>query len=188
MARPLSEHKRTQLILAAIECIEAQGLSASTAMIAKTAGVSSGSLFTYFDSKEALINVVYVHIMQQILDAVMTDFPQSAPFLQQLWHWWNGYIQWGILHQKPRLVAKQIALSVYISPATQQQVHAIYQTMRNIFQAEIDHAHFYADLEFSLVVMEQMAEATILQVCKQPERKNECIQLGFEMVRRAIVR
>ena len=58
MARPLSEEKRQTLIQTTIDLIAEQGLSVSTANIAKQAGVASGTLFTYFDSKEALFNQV----------------------------------------------------------------------------------------------------------------------------------
>ncbi len=59
MARPLSEEKRQTLIHTAIALIAEQGLSASTANIAKQAGVAAGTLFTYFDSKESLFNQAY---------------------------------------------------------------------------------------------------------------------------------
>ena len=49
MARPKSDDKRDALVAAAARVIAAQGLSAPTAVIAKEAGVSNGSLFTYFE-------------------------------------------------------------------------------------------------------------------------------------------
>ena len=56
MARPRSGEKRNAIITAAIKIIAAQGLSAPTAMIAKEAGVSNGTLFTYFGTKADLLN------------------------------------------------------------------------------------------------------------------------------------
>ena len=38
-------------MLATVRVIASQGLGAPTAMIAKQAGVSNGSLFTYFETK-----------------------------------------------------------------------------------------------------------------------------------------
>lgn len=188
MARPLSEEKRTQLILAAIDCIDEHGLSASTAMIAKTAGVSAGSLFTYFQNKDELINTVYLHIKAQIADVVMADFPKHAPFAKQLEHWWHHYVNWGVANPKHRQVSKQIALSVHLTAQIREQVYDIYQEMRHIFQQEIDGNRFYAPLDFSVLMMEHMAEATILHIIAQPSQADEYLQTGLDMVKRAIVR
>ncbi|RYD40674.1 MAG: TetR/AcrR family transcriptional regulator, partial [Verrucomicrobiaceae bacterium] len=51
MARPKSNDKRAAIMDAAVRVIVAQGLSAPTATIAKEAGISNGSLFTYFETK-----------------------------------------------------------------------------------------------------------------------------------------
>lgn len=188
MARPLSEEKRTQLILSAIDCINEYGLSASTAMIAKSAGVSTGSLFTYFNSKDELINTVYLHIKIQVADIMMVDLPKHEPFAKQLEHWWNCYVDWGVANPKLRQVAKQIALSVHLTEQTREQVQAIYGEMWRIFQHEIDKNRFYAPLEFSVTMIEQMAEATILHIIANPMGADESKQTGLAMVKRAIVR
>ncbi len=55
MARPLSEEKRQALLDAAAEFVASLGTGASTAKIAKAAGVSEGTLFTYFPTKDDLL-------------------------------------------------------------------------------------------------------------------------------------
>ena len=62
MARPKSEDKRDALMAAATRVIAAQGLSAPTAVIAREAGVSNGSLFTYFETKADLFNQLYLEL------------------------------------------------------------------------------------------------------------------------------
>ena len=46
MARPLSEEKREAILEAAAELVAQMGTGASTANIAKAAGVAEGTLFT----------------------------------------------------------------------------------------------------------------------------------------------
>ena len=60
MARPRSDEKRSAIMSAAIHVIASQGLGAATATIAKEAGVSNGSLFTYFQTKADLFNQLYI--------------------------------------------------------------------------------------------------------------------------------
>jgi len=56
MARPLDQTKRRAILDAALRIISGEGLSATTAQIAREAGVSAGSLFTYFPDKNTLLN------------------------------------------------------------------------------------------------------------------------------------
>ena len=51
MARPRSEDKQNAIMEAASRVIGTHGLSAPTAMIAKEARVSNGSLFAYFETE-----------------------------------------------------------------------------------------------------------------------------------------
>jgi AcrR family transcriptional regulator len=62
MARPKSDDKRSAIVSAAIRVIAGEGLGAATATIAKEAGVSNGSLFTYFETKADLLNRLYVEL------------------------------------------------------------------------------------------------------------------------------
>ncbi|ELF6582189.1 helix-turn-helix transcriptional regulator [Salmonella enterica] len=52
MARPKSEDKKQALLEAATQAIAQSGIAASTAAIARNAGVAEGTLFRYFATKE----------------------------------------------------------------------------------------------------------------------------------------
>ena len=56
MARSRSDDKRTAILSAAIRQTASQGRVAATAPIAKDAGVSNGSLFTYFEMGAAALD------------------------------------------------------------------------------------------------------------------------------------
>ncbi|HYS81455.1 MAG TPA: helix-turn-helix domain-containing protein, partial [Anaeromyxobacteraceae bacterium] len=60
MARPKSEDKRNALLAAATQVIAELGVSAPTARIAQVAGVAEGTLFTYFRTKDELLNELYL--------------------------------------------------------------------------------------------------------------------------------
>jgi len=73
---------------AATRVIVTQGLSAPTAMLAKEAGVSNDSLFTYFETKADMLNSngpmrdapmgLVAAIMNSMAEATM-DFPVQDP-------------------------------------------------------------------------------------------------------------
>ncbi len=56
--------------------------------IAKRAGVSTGSIYNYFDSKEALVNVLFRRHKQAIVSHVVTHFPALAEPYEQFHAMW----------------------------------------------------------------------------------------------------
>ena len=71
MPRPRSDDKRAAIMSAATRVIAAQGLGAATATIAREAGVSNGSLFTYFDTKADLLNQLYLELKTDMAAAAL---------------------------------------------------------------------------------------------------------------------
>ena len=72
MARPRSEDKQNAILEAATRVIGTHGLSEPTAMIAKEAGVSNGSLFAYFETKADLLNRLYVDLKAEMAAGALT--------------------------------------------------------------------------------------------------------------------
>jgi AcrR family transcriptional regulator len=60
----LSPDKRERIIVAASQLIVRNGLQCSMSAIAEEAGVATGSLYNYFDSKEALVRGVYGRVAE----------------------------------------------------------------------------------------------------------------------------
>ena len=66
MARPKSEDKRNAILSAATEVFAERGLSAATSAISTAAGVAEVPLFTYFKTKDELINALYREIKLEL--------------------------------------------------------------------------------------------------------------------------
>lgn len=79
---------------AAIRVIAFQGLGAATATIAKEAGVSNGSLFTYFEMKSDLFNQLYVELKAEMASAAVDGLPCEADTRQQMLHMWTHWLRW----------------------------------------------------------------------------------------------
>lgn len=78
MARPKSDEKRQAILAAAAQVVAAEGLAASTARIAQAAGVATGSLFTYFESKEVLFNQLYLSLKTELIGSIIIAFPEDT--------------------------------------------------------------------------------------------------------------
>jgi AcrR family transcriptional regulator len=101
VARPKSQDKRNGILDAATRLFAERGLTAaSTSEISKQAGVAEGTLFTYFKTKDDLINALYREIKLELADAMMSDFPRKKNVRTRLRHVWNPYVNWGIANPK----------------------------------------------------------------------------------------
>src|SRR6204780_1148606 len=111
MARPKSEEKRNAILEAAARLFAERGLTASpTSEISKQAGVAEGTLFTYFKTKDELINALYRELKLELADAMMSSFPRKQSVRHRLEHVWNGYVHWGVANPNHRKVLKQIQI------------------------------------------------------------------------------
>jgi AcrR family transcriptional regulator len=108
MARPKSEDKRNAILNAATEVFAERGLGAATSAISGAAGVAEGTLFTYFKTKDELINALYREIKLELADAMMSGFPRKQSVRHRLQHVWNGYVAWGVANPDQQRVLKQI--------------------------------------------------------------------------------
>src|SRR5260221_8736983 len=108
MARPKSEDKRNAILEAATRLFAERGLTAApTSEISKQAGVAEGTLFTYFKTKDDLINALYREIKLELADAMMSDFPRKKNVRIKLRHVWDRYVNLCIANsEQPKALAQ----------------------------------------------------------------------------------
>lgn len=87
---------RDKIMRAALELVAEDGFSAATtAAIARRAGVAEGTLYRHFDSKDTLFVAVYSGIKERVFDSVMAETDASGSVedrFRQLWRGvWNAY-------------------------------------------------------------------------------------------------
>src|ERR1700726_4203203 len=116
MARPRSEDKRNAILDAATRLFAERGLTAApTSAISKLAGVAEGTLFTYFKTKDDLINALYRKFKLELADAMISDFPRKKNIRTRLRHVWDRYVNWGIANPNQRKVLAQLQVSEVVT-------------------------------------------------------------------------
>ena len=120
MARPRSDDKRSAILSAAIRIIASQGLGAPTAMIAKEASVSNGSLFTYFETKTELLNRIYVELKSEMAATALDELPIKEETREQMLHMWSRWLRWSISFPEKRRALAHLDVSDEITPASRQ--------------------------------------------------------------------
>ncbi len=88
----MTERQR-QIIAAAIQLFLSEGVNVSTARIAKAAGVSNGTLFNAFATKQDLIDAIYRSTKFAMFAALPE--PDGKPLgLSQMRRNWDAYLGW----------------------------------------------------------------------------------------------
>ena len=118
MARAKSPEKRDAILEAATDEIAEVGLGAATAKIAARAGMASGSLFTYFPTKEDLLNELYLALKQELYVRVNLDFPVGKSLEKRLRHVWLAYVGLAIEAPARRKTSLQLNVSDIVTPET----------------------------------------------------------------------
>lgn len=76
--RAIATDKREAIVHAALELFVERGFfGTAVPEIADKAGVGAGTIYRYFESKEALVNALYRQEKQRFAERVISDFPQA---------------------------------------------------------------------------------------------------------------
>jgi AcrR family transcriptional regulator len=187
MARIKSPEKRSAILDAAVQEIAAAGLSAPTAKIAERAGIATGTLFTYFATKEELLNALYLELKLEIYGRVNAKFPRKASLGQRARHLWATSLNWAIEFPEKRKVSLQLSISSVITPETRKQANAASEAVGETLK-ELEQGGAVRDLPegFVSAVLSAMQEATMDFIGRQPKRREELIERTFAVIWRAL--
>ena len=181
VARPLSDKKREAILAAAAKVVASEGVGGSIAKIAKAAGVAEGTIFTYFDDKEALLNELYLSIKADLAGVMTTGLPSRKPLKARCQHVWERYIDWGHTHAPLRKAMGQLAVSERISPTTKEIGTAAFSDVAGLLdELAATGALRGQSLEFVGAVMESIAETTLTFIAREPARVDDYRRSGFE--------
>jgi AcrR family transcriptional regulator len=82
--------KKDAILAAALELFAERGFHGTAVpLVAEKARVGAGTVYRYFESKEALVNAVYQLWKQKLGELLVLDFPLDAPFRQKFHELWR---------------------------------------------------------------------------------------------------
>ncbi len=184
MARPKSEDKRSAILDAATRLFAERGLAAApTSEISRRAGVAEGTLFTYFETKDDLINSLYREIKLELADAMMSDFPRKKNVRTRLRHVWDRYVNWGIANPKQRKVLAQLQVSEVLTKESRDAGGAPFVEFQTMIRDAIEQRIFRNDLPAELISksLAALVEATIDLTVSNPAKAKDYRDSGFQM-------
>ena len=186
MVRTKSEDRRTALLDAAAEVFAAHGLAAPTALVSKTAGVSEGSFFTYFKTKDDLVNELYREIRHDLAAAMVQDFPRRGSARDRLEHLFTRWVRWGVQKPAYRRSLRLITLSNVLRPEVRDGTQQLFAEADRLFedaksQRRLENIPPVLAHQF----LKAVSEMTMDLVAAHPAQANALLKSAFEMLWRA---
>jgi AcrR family transcriptional regulator len=191
VARPKSEDKRNAILDAATRLFAERGLAAApTSEISKLAGVAEGTLFTYFGTKDELINSLYREIKLGLADAMMSDFPRKKNVRTRMRHVWDRDVRWGIANPRQRKVLGQLLVSEVLTKQSREAGSAPFVEFQTMIRDGIEGRVFRNDLPVELISksLGALVEATIDLTVANPSKADRYRESGFQMLWAGITR
>lgn len=187
MARPRNDDRRSAIMLAAIRVIASQGLGAPTATIAKEAGISNGSLFTYFETKADLLNQLYVELKAEMAATALEGLPSESDIRMQMLHAWSHWLRWATSYPEKRQALTHLGVSGDITSESRQTASDALAGIGILLERSRENGPMRdAPLGFVFAMVDAMADATIDFMIHDPANADKHCMVAFDALWRMV--
>jgi AcrR family transcriptional regulator len=183
MARPRSGDKRDAILHAAVQLFAARGVgSTPTSAISTAAKIAEGTLFTYFSTKEELVNEVYRLLKREIADALLSAYPKAADARVRFRHIWDRYVHWGVTHPAEYRVLEQLQASAAVTADSRAIAAAGLKEIERLGKDSIRKKRIRnLPLPYLAATLGTLAETTIGFVSLNRNSRIDYASVGFEI-------
>jgi AcrR family transcriptional regulator len=156
-------------------------VNAPTSAISKAAGVAEGTLFTYFKTKDELMNELYLELRQEF-SRHMGEFPYEADALPRLRYIWDKYLDLAALHPERLKVLAQLRASGMLFKDNEPPVLALVEAVRAVSDAVKENELRHMPPEYLVLMVRSQLEMTVEFINAHPERAASCREQGFRIM------
>jgi len=179
MSRPKSPTKRAAILEATLEVVAERGYAhAPTSAISKAAGVAEGTLFTYFDGKDALINELY-RVLRKEFDRELADYPFLGDARERLRFIWDRLLSLAAQKPKRLLAIKQLRASGRLYKDAEEPTVALTELLRSTKEAARGERLEAVPAELLVILFRAQAEATVDYIAAHPAEEAKAREAGF---------
>lgn len=136
MMRTKDMTKKEAIYQAALDLIVVEGLSnTSMSKVAKNAHVSTGTIYNYFEDKEALFNQLFIKVKQHISQCIRIDIDnQNMTFQEKYFAMLKHFKDFLLNYQTEFLLVEQFQSSPTLKQATILEVNQSYDFLFSFFE------------------------------------------------------
>lgn len=135
----MSTEKRQKILETAMRLFVERGIQGTaTSLIAKEAGVATGTLFHHFPTKEDLVHELYNSIFDKILAYQSEHFNPDTDVRERLRQIWQLDIEWGTSHPKYTHFLERYSFFHYASEQAINEAYERFEHCMGTFREAIE--------------------------------------------------
>lgn len=118
-----AQDKKVAIMKAALILFNRRGFHGTpTSMISENSGVSTGTLFRCYRTKDDLINSVYFTAKERMGQAIYQGYEDEKDLRNKVKRIWGNIIRWGVENPEEFMFIQQFSSSPFITDITQEEV------------------------------------------------------------------
>lgn len=131
--------KRTDILKATLELVSEHGFHGTPmSKVAEGAGVGAGTIYRYFENKEALINELFLELKGQISQAMLRGFDEIASTEETFRRVWRNTFDFCIQHPQEMFFLEQYHNSPFLTPETEAATMQHLAPLVGVFQSAVE--------------------------------------------------
>ena len=131
--------KKVLLLESALDLIKEHGFHGTpVSLVAKTAGVAAGTVYTYFQSKDELILEIYSYVKSQVLQEISSLDPVEKSFEERFLALWDNWISLYLRRISFQSFLEQFASSPYNTEEVQEQADPLEAWFLDFFRQGVE--------------------------------------------------
>jgi TetR/AcrR family transcriptional repressor of multidrug resistance operon len=143
--------KKEAILKSTLELIKDNGFhGAPISMIAKKAGVASGTIYHYFPSKDAIIIELHRQIKNQMVAAMFNETSSKKEYKQQFFEGWINLCKYFINNPSSLIFTEQFNCSPYVKTLSKKDAKASVNKFNEFFQSGMDKGYL-KKMEYMLI-------------------------------------
>ncbi len=149
--QPEIADKRKAILESTLELIRHNGfMGTSMSLIASNAGVACGTIYHYFESKDAIIAELYSVIRKEMLSEMFNNGNGEGDFRSQFFIGWTNLCKYFIKHPGSLIFIEQYNSSPYFKINKKKKAKIPVTEFNDFFQKGMDNG-FLKKMEYNLV-------------------------------------
>lgn len=127
--------KKNQIIEAALSLFVQQGLQATPmSQVAKAAGTGMGTIYNHFDSKESLINAIYIYVKEKEAAFVFQDYDSQKSVRWRFEYLYGRLMKYFMENPVEYQFMDRFSISPIITDETRTEGLRHFEIMRQLFE------------------------------------------------------
>lgn len=191
MPRVKDENKIQAIYEATLALVLKSGYAElNMAAVAKEAGIATGTIYTYFKNKEALINQLYLHLKEEKVRLMFKNYNEIDNFYVTFQKLWMAYFKISMKEYHKMMFIEQYAYSSVITASTKKKADSLLEPM-SVLLLKAQQEHLIKNIEPAIIL--SAITGAVLEIVRyyqsigsKPSKANieQCFEMAWTSIRK----